>query len=203
VLAFGQTDFKRLIAYSSVSHMGFVLLGVYAWNALALQGAVMQMVAHGFSTAALFMIAGSLQERLHTRDMREMGGLWQNMPRMGAVAMFFVVASLGLPGLGNFVAEFLILLGLFQVDRWLTVIASLGLITGAAYSLLLMQRSFQGEPDETRQLTDFGSREMLTMAVMMIALIGLGLYPQPVLDIARPVVEGLLNFSATVTGELL
>jgi NADH-quinone oxidoreductase subunit M len=180
--------------------MGFVLLGVYAWNALALQGAVMQMVAHGFSTAALFMIAGSLQERLHTRDMREMGGLWQNMPRMGAVAMFFVVASLGLPGLGNFVAEFLVLLGLFQADRWLTVIAALGLITGAAYSLLLMQRSFQGEPDKTRQLADFNSREMLTMAVMMIALIGLGLYPQPVLDIAAPVVEGLLRFSTTVTG---
>jgi NADH-quinone oxidoreductase subunit M len=200
VLAFAQTDFKRLIAYSSVSHMGFVLLGVYAWNQLALQGAVMQMVAHGFSTAALFMIAGSLQERLHTRDMREMGGLWHNMPRMGAVAMFFIVASLGLPGLGNFVAEFLVLLGLFQVDRWLTVVAALGLITGAAYSLLLMQRSFQGEPDESRQLTDFGTREMLTMALMMVALIVLGLYPQPVLDMAQPVLEGLLQFSLTVTG---
>ncbi|MFT7267070.1 MAG: NADH-quinone oxidoreductase subunit M [Porticoccus sp.] len=200
VLAFGQTDFKRLVAYSSVSHMGFVLLGVYAWNILALQGAVMQMVAHGFSTAALFMIAGSLQERLHTRDMREMGGLWQNMPRMGAVAMFFIVASLGLPGLGNFVAEFLVLLGLFQVDRLLAVIAALGLITGAAYSLLLMQRSFQGEPDKTRQLVDFGTREMLTMAVMMIALIVLGVYPQPILDISRPVVESLISFSSIVTG---
>jgi len=200
VLAFAQTDFKRLIAYSSVSHMGFVLLGVYAWNQLALQGAVMQMVAHGFSTAALFMIAGSLQERLHTRDMREMGGLWHNMPRMGAVAMFFIIASLGLPGLGNFVAEFLVLLGLFQVDPWLTMIAALGLITGAAYSLLLMQRSFQGEPNISRQLNDFGTREMLTMALMMVALIGLGLYPQPVLDMAQPVLDGLLQFSATVVG---
>jgi NADH-quinone oxidoreductase subunit M len=200
VLAFAQTDFKRLIAYSSVSHMGFVLLGVYAWNQLALQGAVMQMVAHGFSTAALFMIAGSLQERLHTRDMREMGGLWHNMPRMGAVAMFFIIASLGLPGLGNFVAEFLVLLGLFQVDPWLTMIAALGLITGAAYSLLLMQHSFQGEPDESRLLNDFGTREMLTMALMMVALIGLGLYPQPVLDMAQPVLDGLLQFSATVVG---
>jgi len=200
VLAFAQTDFKRLVAYSSVSHMGFVLLGVYAWNQLALQGAVMQMVAHGFSTAALFMIAGSLQERLHTRDMREMGGLWHNMPRMGAVAMFFIVASLGLPGLGNFVAEFLVLLGLFQVDPWLTMIAALGLITGAAYSLLLMQRSFQGEPDKSRRLNDFGTREMLTMALMMVALIGLGLYPQPVLDMAQPVLNGLLQFSATVVG---
>jgi NADH-quinone oxidoreductase subunit M len=146
------------------------------------------------------MIAGSLQERLHTRDMREMGGLWHNMPRMGGVAMFFIVASLGLPGLGNFVAEFLVLLGLFQVDPWLTMIAALGLITGAAYSLLLMQRSFQGEPNISRQLNDFGTREMLTMALMMVALIGLGLYPQPVLDMAQPVLNGLLQFSATVAG---
>tara|TARA_B110000444_G_scaffold103848_1_gene98038 strand:+ start:6390 stop:7904 length:1515 start_codon:yes stop_codon:yes gene_type:complete len=202
VLAFSQTDFKRLVAYSSVSHMGFVLLGVYAWNILALQGAVMQMIAHGFSTAALFMIAGSLQERLHTRDMRKMSGLWQNMPRMGAIAMFFVVASLGLPGLGNFVAEFLVLIGLFQVDRFLTIIAALGLITGAAYSLILMQKSFQGEPDQTRQLLDFGTREMLTMTVMIIALIILGIYPQPILDVSRPVIESLINFSSLVTGGL-
>ena len=199
VLAFAQTDFKRLVAYSSVSHVGFVLLGVYAWNELALQGAVMQMVAHGFSTAALFMIAGSLQERLHTRDMREMGGLWQQMPRMGAVAMFFVVASLGLPGLGNFVAEFLVLLGLFQVNPWMTAVAALGLITGAIYSLILMQRSFQGEPNPKLQghgLVDFAGREMLTMAVMMVALIGLGLYPQPVLDMAQPVLQSLLDMTS-------
>ena len=199
VLAFAQTDFKRLVAYSSVSHMGFVLLGVYAWNELALQGAVMQMVAHGFSTAALFMIAGSLQERLHTRDMREMGGLWQQMPRMGAVAMFFVVASLGLPGLGNFVAEFLVLLGLFQVNPWITAVAALGLITGAIYSLILMQRSFQGEPNarhDSHGLVDFAGREMLTMTVMMVALIALGLYPQPVLDMAQPVLQSLLELTS-------
>jgi len=196
VLAFAQTDFKRLVAYSSVSHMGFVLLGVYAWNEFALQGAVMQMVAHGFSTAALFMIAGSLQERLHTRDMREMGGLWQQMPRMGAVVMFFVVASLGLPGLGNFVAEFLVLLGLFQIDPWMTILAALGLIAGAIYSLILIQRSFQGEPKEKwakLQTADFAEREMLTMAVMMLALIFLGIYPQPVLDTAQPVLQSLLE----------
>jgi NADH-quinone oxidoreductase subunit M len=159
----------------------------------------MQMVAHGFSTAALFMIAGALQERLHTRDMREMGGLWQQMPRMGAVTMFFVVASLGLPGLGNFVAEFLVLLGLFQVNPWITVLAALGLIVGAIYSLILMQRSFQGELNSKlkgHSLTDFASREMLTMAVMMVALIGLGLYPQPVLDMAQPVVDSLLNLTS-------
>ena len=191
ILAFAQSDFKRLVAYSSVSHMGFVLLGLYAWNQLALQGAVMQMVAHGVSTAALFMMAGALQHRLHTRDMRQMGGLWHQAPRMGACAMFFAVASLGLPGLGNFVAEFLVLLGLFAVQPWLTAIAALGLITAAVYSLWMIQQAFQGSPDEQRQMPDFDAREMVSMAAMMIALIWLGLYPQPVLDLAQPVLDGL------------
>ncbi|HBO15402.1 MAG TPA: NADH-quinone oxidoreductase subunit M [Porticoccaceae bacterium] len=199
IAALSQTDFKRLVAYSSVSHMGFILLGVYAWNTLALQGAIMQMIAHGFSTAALFMIAGALQERLHTRDMREMGGLWQQMPRMGAVAMFFIIAALGLPGLGNFVAEFLILLGVFQINEWMAVAGAMGLITGAVYSLILMQRSFQGQPNthsDKLPLADFGPREMLTMSLMMIALIALGLYPQPILDVSQTALGGLLDSTA-------
>lgn len=191
ILAFAQSDFKRLVAYSSVSHMGFVLLGVFAWNALALQGAVMQMIAHGFSTAALFMIAGALQQRLHTRDMALMGGLWHHMPRMGAVALFFVLASLGLPGLGNFVAEFLVLLGLFKVDPWMTVFAALGLITAAVYSLILMQKAFYGKPSAELKVADFGALEMSAMAVMIVALIFLGLYPQPVFDLVQPVLDSL------------
>ena len=190
-LAFGQSDFKRLVAYSSVSHMGFVLLGLYAWNSLAVQGAVMQMVAHGVSTAALFMIAGALQQRLHTRDMDRMGGLWQNMPRMGACALFFALASLGLPGMGNFVAEFLVLVGLFKVSPLFTVIAALGLITAAVYSLAMMQRTFQGKPDEQRQLEDFGGREMTAMIAMILALVWLGLHPQPVFDLVQPVLDSL------------
>src|SRR5690606_17292097 len=129
---------------SSVSHMGFVLLGVFAWNQVAVQGAVVQMVAHGFSTAALFMMAGALQERLHTRELSRMGGLWQRAPRMGAVTLFFVIASLGMPGLGNFVGEFLVLLGAFQANVTLAVVASLGLVVAATYALILLQRSFQG-----------------------------------------------------------
>ncbi len=191
VLAFAQADFKRLVAYSSVSHMGFVLLGLYAWNSLALQGAVMQMVAHGVSTAALFMLAGALQQRLHTRNMGSMGGLWQQAPRMGACAMFFALASLGLPGLGNFVAEFLVLLGLFAVQPWFTAVAAVGLVTAAVYSLWMMQQAFQGVPDEGRRMADFGGREMVAMAAMIAALIWLGLYPQPVLDLAAPALEGL------------
>jgi NADH-quinone oxidoreductase subunit M len=193
VLAFAQSDFKRLVAYSSVSHMGFVLLGLYAWNTLALQGAVMQMVAHGVSTAALFMMAGAIQQRLHTRDMYKMGGLWHNAPRMGACALFFAVASLGLPGLGNFVAEFLVLLGLFAVQPWITAIAALGMIGAAIYALWMMQLAFQGKPDEQRRFADFDTREMATMAAMMLALIWLGLHPQPVLNIAQPVLDTLLT----------
>ena len=203
LLAFAQTDFKRLVAYSSVSHMGFVLLGLYAWNALAVQGAVLQMVAHGVSTAALFMLAGALQQRLHSRDMRQMGGLWHNMPRMGACALFFALASLGLPGMGNFVAEFLVLLGMFAAHPWLTAAAALGLITAAVYSLVMVQKTFQGSPDESRQLTDFGPREMAAMAVMMAALLWLGLYPQPLLSLAQPALDGLLGLEglAVPTGQ--
>ncbi|MCB1679607.1 MAG: NADH-quinone oxidoreductase subunit M [Halioglobus sp.] len=191
LLAFAQTDCKRLVAYSSVSHMGFVLLGLYAWNHLALQGAVVQMLAHGLSTAALFMVAGALQQRLHTRDMRAMGGLWHQAPRMGAATMFFVLASLGLPGLGGFVAEFLVLAGLFAVQPWFAAAAALGLITAVIYALWLLQQTFQGAPDERRQMADFGVREMLAMGLMMIALLWLGLYPQPALDLAQPVLDGL------------
>ncbi len=191
VLAFAQVDFKRLVAYSSVSHMGFVMLGLYALNDLGIKGAVMQMVTHGVSTAALFMMAGALQHRLHTRDMSNMGGLWHDAPRMGACALFFALASLGLPGLGNFVAEFLVLLGLFAVYPWMTALAALGMVTAAVYSLWMMQQAFFGKPKESRAMDDFGAREMLTMGGMMLALLWLGLYPQPVLDMVHPVLEGM------------
>ena len=197
IQAFAQDDFKRLVAYSSVSHMGFVLIGIYAWNELTLQGSVMQMVAHGLSTAALFMIAGALQHRLHTRDVREMGGLWKDMPRMGAIAMFFIVASLGMPGLGNFVGEFLILLGTFQVNIPITVFASIGLITAAVYSLIAMQRVFQGESTGTRDLKDFDVREVSTMILMMLGLVYLGVHPQPVFDMVEPTLRSLYELSGS------
>jgi NADH-quinone oxidoreductase subunit M len=191
-MAFAQTDFKRLVAYSSVSHMGFVLLGVFAWTQVAVQGAVMQMIAHGFSTAALFMMAGALQQRLHTREMARMGGLWMHAPRMGAIALFFIVASVGMPGLGNFVGEFMVLLGAFAIDVPLTIAAALGLVVAAVYGLSLMQRTFQGPPNpELAGMRDFGVRETGIMLIMAAGLIWLGVYPQPVLDVSGPVVESL------------
>ena len=127
-MAFSQTDLKRLIAYTSVSHMGFVILGIYAFNEIAYQGVVMQILAHGISTGALFIIAGQLIERLHHRDIERMGGFWTPMPVMGGFAMIFCMASLGLPGLGNFIAEFLVLSGTFKASILMTCLASIGLV---------------------------------------------------------------------------
>jgi len=202
VLAYAQSDFKRLVAYSSVAHMGFVLLGVFAWNALAVQGAVMQMVAHGLSTAALFMLAGLLQERLHTREMSRMGGLWVRAPRMGAVSMFFVIASLGMPGLANFVGEFLVLMGAFRVDVVITVAAALGMVVAAIYALSLMQRSFQGEPNrEIRLLPDLNAREMSVMVLMMLGLVWLGFHPQTLFEVSAPAIEALGEVVGETVGE--
>ena len=200
VLAFAQTDFKRLVAYTSVSHLGFVLLGVFAWNELALQGAVMEMIAHGLSTGGLFAVAGALQERLHTRDMGRMSGLWAQLPRMGATGLFFAIASLGLPGLANFVAEFLVLVGTWPVAPAFTAVAATGLIAAAIYSLVLIQRSFHGPPRREVRAADFDRREMAYSAAMIAVLIWLGLQPQPVLDAARPTFEALGVVAAAEEG---
>ncbi len=198
-LAFGQNDLKRLVAYSSVSHLGFVLLGIFAWNALALQGAVIQMLAHGLSTGALFIIAGALQERLHTRDMRLMGGLWASLPKLSAIGMFFAIASLGLPGLGNFIGEFLILLGTFRGHPTFAVTGALGVITSAAYALILVQRAFHGPPRQAAAVSDLRMRHLAVMAALTVAIVGLGVYPQPVFDVAA---GGLANLQSATHGVL-
>src|SRR5215831_13969694 len=135
LLAFGQTDLKRLVAYSSVSHLGFVLVGIFAWNELALQGALVGMLAHGLSTGALFVMTGALQERTHTREIGRLGGLWSTIPRLGGIALFFALGSLGLPGLGDFVGEFLVLQGTFREYRAITVVAAIGILASTLYAL--------------------------------------------------------------------
>lgn len=191
-LAFAQTDIKRLIAYTSVSHMGFVLLGIFAFNELALQGVVLQMVTHGISTGALFLLAGMLKERLHTRDIGQMGGLWTSMPAMGSVGLVFAMASLGLPVLGNFIAEFLVLMGSFPVNAVLTVVATLGLVLSALYSLRLVQKVFLGPAAAAvHPLGDLGTREKIIMAALTISILWLGLYPQPVIDMVSGTVAQL------------
>lgn len=201
-VAFAQSDLKRLVAYTSISHMGFILLGVFAWNAWALQGAVMTMLAHGISSAALFMIAGALQERIHTREMSRMGGLLGNVPRLAAMALFFSVASLGMPGLGNFIGEFLVLLGSFQ-DYWLfTSIAALGLIVAPVYSLIVIQKAFHGPHEEQHELWDFGAREMTAMGLMILATVWMGLYPQSMLNMADPALAETMHRVAPLVGKL-
>ena len=181
ILAFAQTDFKRLVAYSSISHLGFALLGMFAMTGLALQGAVMQLVAHGISTGALFMLAGALQERLHTRDMRRMGGLWGAMPRMAALTLFFAIASLGLPGMANFIGEFLVLFGSFPEQPLLTVLAATGMVLAAAYALALLQRTFFGPPGGDQPERDLSRLAFGSLLAMALLQLWLGLYPQPLL----------------------
>lgn len=191
VLAFGQNDLKRLVAYTSVSHMGFVLLGIFAWNTVALNGAVVQMVAHGLSTGALFILVGALQERLGTRDLGRMGGLWAVAPRLSAWGMFLAVASLGLPGLANFVGEFLVLLGSFPRHAPFAAVAALGLVAAAAYALILVQRAFHGENRSAWQAADFDRREATIMAASAAGLVWIGLFPQTLLATAAGAIAGL------------
>ena len=188
VLAFAQSDIKRLVAYTSVSHMGFVLLGIFAWNEKSLQGVVIQMLCHGISTGALFILAGALQERVHTREMQRLAGLWSVAPRMGGVWLFFALASLGLPGMGNFVGEFLILLGTYEVSLPMAAFAALGLILSTVYAVWMVQRVFFGANREGWRIPDLEAREVAVMTALIVIILWLGLYPQPCLDKAK---EGL------------
>ncbi len=182
VLAFGQTDLKRLVAYTSVSHMGFVLIGIFSGDQIALTGAIMQMVAHGISTGGLFIIAGMIQERVHTRQMSSLGGFWSAAPRLSGAGLVFALASLGLPGFGNFVAEFMVLLGSYRMHTTITMIAASGLVLSAIYSLWIVQQVFHGEKKEGLKLADLSSRETGMMTVMVLVMLWLGFYPRPVLN---------------------
>jgi NADH-quinone oxidoreductase subunit M len=173
VLAVAQTDLKRLVAYTSVSHMGFVLLGVFAGNEIALEGAVIQMISHGISTGALFILAGLLQERLHTRDISHMGGLWETMPALSGAALVFAMASL-------------VLLGAYRANVSLTVVATLGLLAATLYGLKFAQSAFQGPNPHHWRLPDMRFRESAILGLMMALLLWIGLYPQPVLNTVRP-----------------
>jgi len=189
ILAFGQSDLKRLVAYTSVSHMGFVLLGIFAGSATALSGSVMQMVAHGVSTGALFIVVGMIQERTHTREMGQMGGFWDMAPRLSGVGLVFALASLGLPGFGNFIAEFLVLIGSFRMHAVVTVFAASGFVLAAIYSLWIVQRVFQGEKRDDVHIADLTGRETGMMAALIIVIIGIGFFPRMVLKPVEPVIH--------------
>jgi NADH-quinone oxidoreductase subunit M len=191
ILAFAQTDLKRLVAYTSVSHLGFVLLGIFAWNDLGLQGAVLTMVAHGLSTGALFILAGALQDRLHTREMGRMGGLWTVAPVLSGALMFFMMASIGLPGLADFVGEFLTLAGAWRVNRGMTTVAAIGILAATLYGLRLIQRTLHGPNINELSPPDLSVREAAVVALMSASLIWLGIYPRPVIESFTPALETL------------
>ncbi|MGK2913169.1 MAG: NADH-quinone oxidoreductase subunit M [Porticoccaceae bacterium] len=191
LLAFAQHDIKRLIAYASISHMGFVLIGIYSGTTAALQGVLVQMVAHGLSAAALFILAGILYERLGTRDLREMGGLWSQLPLIPAVSLFFAAATLGMPGTGNFVGEFLILLGSYSVAPLTVAAATGGLVLASVYALVMIQRAFYGPVKPRAPLAAANSREMAMLLSLIALSVWIGLYPQP-----------LLNTTATAIGQV-
>lgn len=190
-LAYAQTDLKRLIAFSSFSHMGFILLGIFSMQELAYQGVILEMIAHAISISGLFFVAGMLRVRLgHTR-LDEMGGFWEYMPRMGGAAMVFVMASLGLPGLGNFIAEFLILAGAYQVHVVWAVLASLGLIASMIYSLVILQKVFHGKSKQSLGKADMKPLEALVMACLILAIVWIGIFPQRIVRSVQPVVQQL------------
>ncbi len=194
ILAFGQTDLKRLVAYTSVSHLGFVLLGIYAWNSLALQGAIVTMICHGISTGALFILVGALQERMHTREIERMGGLWATIPVLSGSGLFFALASLGLPGLGDFVGEFLVLLGTYRVSIGLALGGAVGVLTATFYALKVVQRAFHGSNVHEWMLPDLSGREIVIVASMMVTLVWLGLFPRPLIRTFDPAMRSLQGY---------
>ena len=194
IVAAMQKDLKRLVAYSSVAHLGFIVIGTFALTTQGLQGGILQMVNHGISTGALFLLVGMIYERRHTRAIAELKGLQKPAPIMAAVFMVVMLSSIGLPGLNGFVGEFLILLGTFVSHRWWAVVAATGVILAAVYLLWAYQRVFHGEPDEAN--ADFAEitwREGAVLAPLLVLIVALGVYPKPVLDRMEPAVDRLIE----------
>jgi NADH-quinone oxidoreductase subunit M len=194
-MALAQTDLKKLIAYSSVSHMGFVTLGIFALNEQGIEGAIVQMVNHGITTGGLFLCVGMIYERTHSRLIRDNAGLAGPMPRYATFLVIFALSSLGLPGTNSFVGEFLVLVGTFFWSRFAAVIASLGVILAAAYMLWMVQRVAFGVPakDHARQLTDLNWREMVTLVPLVVLVFWIGVYPSPLLTPMHQTVNRLVE----------
>lgn len=211
-VSYAQTDVKKLVAYSSVSHLGFVMLGLFALNSQGIQGGILQMVNHGLSTGALFLVVGMIYERRHTREMDEFGGLWKVMPIYGAITLIVALSSMGLPGLNGFVGEFTILLGAWGAGSaggvlgsyWYAGLAAVGVILAAVYILFMFQKLFLGPVtnEKNRNLSDLNWREIITLIPLLVLIFWIGLYPKPFFTLMGPTVDHLVAViqSAAIAG---
>jgi len=195
LVALAQTDMKKLIAYSSVAHMGFVTMGIFAVNQQGVDGAIFQMISHGFISGALFLCVGVIYDRMHTREIDAYGGLVNRMPAYALIFMLFTMANVGLPGTSGFIGEFLTLIGVFQVNTWVAAVAATGVILSAAYALWLYRRVVMGDliKESLKSITDMTTRERAIFAPLVVMTLLLGVYPSLVTDIIGPTVEALVS----------
>ena len=201
LVALVQQDMKKLIAYSSVAHMGYVTMGIFTVNQQGIDGAIFQMISHGFISGALFLCVGVIYDRMHTRDIDAYGGLVNRMPASALIFMFFTMANVGLPGTSGFVGEFLVLMGIFQVNTWVAVIATSGVILSASYGLWLYRRVVMGDliKESLKSITDMTTRERAIFAPLVVMTLLLGVYPSLVTDIIGPSVGALIDQYDTAT----
>ncbi|RPH45998.1 MAG: NADH-quinone oxidoreductase subunit M [Burkholderiales bacterium] len=198
LVALVQTDMKKLVAYSSIAHMGFVTLGFFMFEQLGMQGGIVQMISHGFISGAMFLCIGVLYDRMHSRRIADYGGVVNTMPKFAALFMLFTMANAGLPATSGFVGEFMVILGAVKFNFWIAAIASTTLIFGAAYSLWMYKRVVFGEiaNDEVRALKDVDAREFWMLAVLAAAVLAMGLWPKPFTDVSEASVRALLDHVA-------
>jgi len=196
-IALAQTDIKRLVAYSSISHMALMVIGLVVWNSITLSGALLQMVNHGLSTSALFIMVGMLDERIHSRDFAVLGGLWGKMPLFSVFFLLFALSSLGLPGLNNFVGEMLILVGVFKARPVIAILGFMGIVFGVIYILRMVQDALFGEPRAEHFLWDVNFREVAILGVLALAVLFIGLHPGPLLHLLEPSVQTMVQQHTT------
>ena len=195
LVALVQTDMKKLVAYSSIAHMGFVTLGFFIFSELGISGAIVQMISHGFISGAMFLCIGVLYDRVHSREIASYGGVVNTMPKFTALAVFFAMANCGLPGTSGFVGEWMVILGTVKYNFWLGLLAATTLVFGAAYTLWMVKRVYFGDiaNDDVRALTDINRREFTMLSVLAVAVLWMGVYPKPFTDVMHTSVTQLIQ----------
>jgi NADH-quinone oxidoreductase subunit M len=198
LVAMVQQDMKKLVAYSSVAHMGFVTLGFFIFNDIGVAGGIVQMIAHGFVSAAMFLCIGVLYDRVHSRQIASYGGVVNTMPNFTAFALLFAMANAGLPATAGFVGEWMVILGAVRVNFWMGLAAATSLILGASYTLWMVKRVYLGPVanDHVRELADINSREFLMLALLAVAVLAMGVYPKPFTDVMNVTVADFLRHVA-------